>query len=219
MFLLRVLAALVKECKTPRPRALRAYLAHFHPMRERGELIVINHQGRGRRSLTRKCERIALVTLCVVGLILPTRAQQASGPSGDGAAAASQPSAAQPDAKEQEILQELDAMKKRIEELEAELKATRENGAQPAARAAASATTAGATTAPAPASPAAASPSTPGADRVGEEPTGEERKDRSVFRLGLDVAERQSAQQRYSLRYAIFHAGNSGGYHLQLRFQ
>jgi hypothetical protein len=148
---------MVRESLTPAPRALKAYLARFHPERQRGELIVINHQGQGQISLTKRGERIALVALFSAGLTLPMRAQQAGGPSGSEAASTSQVSAAAADAKEQQILQELDAMKKRIEELEAELKAARESVAAPA-KTAANAATPGATTTPAPASSTAASP-------------------------------------------------------------
>src|SRR5579872_157308 len=41
-FLVRVLAALIKECAAPRHRKVEAYLAKVYPLRKRGELIVMN---------------------------------------------------------------------------------------------------------------------------------------------------------------------------------
>jgi hypothetical protein len=77
---------------------------------------------------TKKVEWISLLILAVAGLVLPLHSQEASsGPSANGASAADSAtpvSVAQQKAP-QEILLELDAMKKRIEELEAQLKQRR----------------------------------------------------------------------------------------------
>lgn len=123
---------------------------------------MIDYQRQGRTSLAKKGERIALAALFAAGLTLPMRAQQAGASSQNGADAAAQPGATSADAKEQEIQQELDAMKKRIAELEAELKAARANGAQagPAATAATTAPTSSSAGANAPSGAPAPSPTT-----------------------------------------------------------
>jgi putative OmpL-like beta-barrel porin-2 len=133
-FLLRVLFALAKEATSPPRRALRAYLARFNPSKRQGELIVMNPEAVKRKLPARTGERIALVALLAAGLALPLRAQQATGgPSAhdanDGTAINPQVSTGTPQAP-REVLEELAAMKKRIEQLETELKA-REGGADP----------------------------------------------------------------------------------------
>src|SRR5690348_14234717 len=74
---------------------------------------------------TKTGERIALLIMATTGLVLPLHSQQASsGPSANGVSTSdpATPVSASPQKAPQEILLELDAMKKRIEELEAQLK-------------------------------------------------------------------------------------------------
>ena len=66
-FLLRVLAALVKESKFPAHRALKAYHAKFHPRRKRGELIEMP-DAVARGFIPNVGKRIALGLLVILGL-------------------------------------------------------------------------------------------------------------------------------------------------------
>jgi len=59
-FLLRVLAALVKEGMSLHSSAVRVHLAKFNPSRKRGELIEMNSGTLDRNSPGRTGERIAL---------------------------------------------------------------------------------------------------------------------------------------------------------------
>ena len=59
-FLLRVLAALVKEEMNTRPRTVQFYMAKFTPSGRRGELIVMNPESREREMPTRADQRMAL---------------------------------------------------------------------------------------------------------------------------------------------------------------
>ena len=154
-FLLRFLVALFKECWIVPPRAVRVYLAKFNPTRRQGELIIMNSSSQQLKFSARTGERIALVALAAAALVLPLHSQQASsGPSANGgsAADAATPVSAGQQKVPQEILLELDAMKKRIEELEAQLK-KRDGVEQPIAATAAATTTA--TVAPSANTPAA----------------------------------------------------------------
>ena len=129
-FLLRVLFALVKEAISLPPSPLRVYLAKFNPRKQQGELIVMNPEAVQRKFPSRTGERAALIALLSAGLTLPLRAQQANGgPSADESPTGVEASPSSP-AVPREIVAELEAMKKRIEELEAQLKA-RQNEAPP----------------------------------------------------------------------------------------
>jgi putative OmpL-like beta-barrel porin-2 len=127
-FLLRVLVALVKESVGRPRRAAVGYLTRFFPSQLRrstrsGELIMINPELQTRRVLTRTGERIALMALLAGGLVLPLHSQQtANGASATGNPANPQASGSSQQQAPQEVLQELDAMKKRIEQLETQLK-------------------------------------------------------------------------------------------------
>ena len=59
-FLLRVLAALVKEGVRVPPSTVRVHFAKFHPTRRRGELIEINPPVQGRKPPTGTDQRIAI---------------------------------------------------------------------------------------------------------------------------------------------------------------
>jgi Putative beta-barrel porin-2, OmpL-like. bbp2 len=133
-FLLRVLLAFVKDALSGSHRHRRMHLAKFMPPRRRGERIVMNIQNNKSRFPLTRGGRIAVVVLAMAGLSVPMRSQQtASGPSANGNTADAKSSASDQQVSE-EVLQELDAMKKRIEQLEAELR-TRGSQPQPAAAA------------------------------------------------------------------------------------
>jgi hypothetical protein len=142
IFLLRVLVALVKEAMHMPPEPVKVYLARFYPSRfhrsrfalhERGELIVMTSEEQQRKFPSKTGERIAMVVLVTVGLVYPIHAQQASsGPSANQNDSADTPASTSTLPVPQQILLELEAMKKRIDELEAQLK-QRESVAQPAA--------------------------------------------------------------------------------------
>jgi len=121
VFMLRILAALLRERKSLSPQPMRVYFAKFNPVKRRGELIVMNFKNDVRKSAVETGKRAALIVVAAGLLTHPLHGQQAAqNPSTEAsnqtAAAASQPT-------DQEIVQELAAMKKRIEQLEAELKA------------------------------------------------------------------------------------------------
>jgi hypothetical protein len=139
IFLLRVLAALVREAGQPAPEPVKLYLAKFHPSPasvwksisydQQGELIVMKAGLQTYRLPGRSGERMTFVILIALvlisgGLVRPAGAQQspaaASFKETDSGSASA---AAKPEAVPQEVLLELEAMKKRIEQLEAQLKA------------------------------------------------------------------------------------------------
>ena len=125
-FLSWVLAGLLKDLRSRVPHKIKAYLAVFRPKRKRGELFEMPLRPQVRAKSRGKGERIALVMLASAGIAIPLHAQQTS-------SAASAPSAAQASDSHQkvpqEVLQELDAMRKRIDQLEAQLK--QQNAEQP----------------------------------------------------------------------------------------
>ncbi len=137
IFLVRVLAALVREAMQRPPEPVKVYLAKFHPSHasarksisygQRGELIIMNADSQHYGSRARTGERIAFVLLIALiagGWVRPANAQQTPAvASFKEADSASTSAGTKPEAVPQEVLQELDAMKKRIEQLEAQLKA------------------------------------------------------------------------------------------------
>ena len=68
VFLLRVLAALVQESKSPAPRAMKAYHAKFLPPRKRGELIQMTPDAVTRRFSAGTGQRIALSLFVILSL-------------------------------------------------------------------------------------------------------------------------------------------------------
>ena len=120
-FMLRVLWALLSEWMAPAPLSIKGYLARFVPSRKRGEVIMMNGGILKRKVPTKSAERIALAGLLAVSLAVPLHGQQiltnAKGP--NPAAVQASPTSQQVP---QEVLDELEAMKKRIEQLEAQLK-------------------------------------------------------------------------------------------------
>jgi hypothetical protein len=93
----------------------------------------MHHDVQIRKRLTKSVERIALIVLVAIGIAIPLHAQQATkGPQPASPSGSPEGSSAKSDsAVSQQVLQELDAMKKRIEELEAQLR-QRNAGPQPA---------------------------------------------------------------------------------------
>ncbi len=133
VFMLRVLAALLRERKRLSPERMRVYFAKFNPVKRRGELIVMDSKSYVHKSALETGKRAALIIVAAVLLGLPLHGQQTG--NGDSAAAtgAGSPQASEANQqRDQEIVQELAAMKKRIEQLEAELK-QHESAEQPAA--------------------------------------------------------------------------------------
>jgi len=136
VFMLRFLSALLREGKNVSPPPIRVYFAKFNPAKPRGELIVMNSKNDVHKSAVETGKRAVLIVVAAVLLVLPLHGQQPANeaPAGASGSAGLQTSAANPQT-EQEILQELAAMRKRIEQLEAKLKAQNEK-APPAASAA-----------------------------------------------------------------------------------
>jgi Putative beta-barrel porin-2, OmpL-like. bbp2 len=123
VFMLRFLDALLKEGKSLSPRPIRVYFAKFNPVKRRGELIVMNPKNYAHKSVVETGKRAAFIVLAAVLLTLPLHGQHTptdvpavtAVPSNQQASAANQQT-------QQEIVEELAAMKKRIEQLEAALK-------------------------------------------------------------------------------------------------
>ncbi len=116
-FMLRVLMAFVKEFRAGARQGYAVPVAEHRPARKQERLLVL-HADSCCGTLAPKMVRGALLTcLLCSGLVLPAKCQQNSGQS-------SPNSEAKADKQQipQEVLQELDAMKKRIEQLEGQLK-------------------------------------------------------------------------------------------------
>jgi hypothetical protein len=115
-FFLRTLSAFLQQARVAPPGAVRIHFAKFSPVKKKGELIVMNHTDEKDKFSERKTGgRIALLVLFATAYTLPLHSQQFTGNKESTVAPASQQVS-------QEVLQELDAMKKRIEQLEAQLK-------------------------------------------------------------------------------------------------
>ena len=113
IFLLCVLVALLRETWSASRGALTFHFVKFIPRsKKRGELIVIN-PGEGRKQPMKSGKRVGLMIMGAVLLVLPSHAQQT------GSSDQQIPPA---------VAKELDAMKQRIEQLEAELKAKQAGG-------------------------------------------------------------------------------------------
>ncbi len=121
-FFVRVLVALVEERISSPPHTLQVYLAKFTP-RKQGELIVMNPEAVKRKLPAHTGERAALVALLAAGLALPLHGQQ---PTHSPAAEKESTNGSQVGGSTaqvpREILEELESMKRRIEQLEAQLK-------------------------------------------------------------------------------------------------
>jgi hypothetical protein len=122
-FLLRFLVALLKECRSLPPQSVKLYFAKFTPSKQRGGLIIMNPDVNKREFPIKAGKRVALVVLVATCLALPLHGQEATNAaSGNGASSAAPQATAADQQSQQEIMNELAAMKKRIEQLEAELK-------------------------------------------------------------------------------------------------
>jgi hypothetical protein len=121
--MLRILGALLKERKNLSPQAIEVYFAKFNPVKRRGELIVMNSKNYVRKSAVQAGKRAVLMVVTIALLTLPLHSQQTASGDANGASGSASPQArASTQQTDQEIVQELAAMKKRIEQLEAELK-------------------------------------------------------------------------------------------------
>jgi hypothetical protein len=123
IFMSRFLAALLKEEKSLHALPIRVYFAKFNPAKRRGELIIMNSKNYMPKSAKETGKRAVFIVLLTVLLSLPLRGQQTATDvsSGDSGSPNQEASPAGPQT-QQEIVQELAAMKKRIEQLEAALK-------------------------------------------------------------------------------------------------
>jgi len=123
VFMLRFLVALLKESTGPQ-RQVSIYLARFNPSKRRGELIVMNSNSFARKVIFETSKRAAFIVVAGVLLTLPLHGQQtaADAPAPASVSSDQQATGAPTAESEQEIVQELAAMKKRIEQLEAALK-------------------------------------------------------------------------------------------------
>ena len=123
VFMLRFLAALLRERKSLSPRPMRVYFAKFNPAKRRGELIIMNSKSYEHKSAVETGKRAAFIVVAALALTLPLHGQHTASdvPAAASVSANPQASAATPQS-EQEIVQELAAMKKRIEQLELALK-------------------------------------------------------------------------------------------------
>src|SRR5271165_6052268 len=118
-FMLRFLAALLSEGNSRSTQPIRAYFARFNPAKRRGEVIFMNSKNRVHKSAVETGKRAAFVIAAAALLTLPMHGQHTpnDAPGVTAVQSNQQTSAATPQS-EAEIVQELAAMKKRIEQLE-----------------------------------------------------------------------------------------------------
>ena len=119
--MLRFLAALLREGKSLSPRPVRVHFAKFNPSKRRGELIIMD--SKSYKSAVETGKRAVLIVIAAALLTLPLHGQHTASdvPAAASVSTNQQANAATPQS-EQEIVQELAAMKKRIEQLELALK-------------------------------------------------------------------------------------------------
>jgi len=122
LFMLRVLIALLAESKNLSPQPLTIYFAKFIPVQRRGELIVMNSKNYARKSAVETGKRAALAVIAAALLTLPLHGQHTPNAPGDTSVSSNPQTLTAGPQSEQEIVQELAAMKKRIEQLELALK-------------------------------------------------------------------------------------------------
>jgi hypothetical protein len=129
-FLLRVLVALLKEARSWQPRTAKIYLAKFNLSRKRGELIFMNSTKREKSSL--EAGKRAALTVLAVALLAPLlRGQQITPNPSDSAGSTNPASSTGSGQIPPAIAKELDAMKQRIAQLEAELEQHQAEGQPP----------------------------------------------------------------------------------------
>ena len=121
-FMMRFLIALLKEGKSQPPQRVKVHFAKFIPSKRRGELIVIKPEAL-QRKLPLQAAKCAAFFVAIALAALPLHSQQsASNPnnSDNHASTSNQQNT-------EAIQKELDAMKQRIAQLEAELKKHQES--------------------------------------------------------------------------------------------
>ncbi len=121
MFMLRFLAALLKE-GSGSPRRVSVYFARFNPPKRRGELIVMNSKNYVSKSAVEAGKRAAFIVVAAALIALPLHGQHTPNDVAAGGSESPEQQANATPKTEDEIVQELAAMKKRIEQLEAALK-------------------------------------------------------------------------------------------------
>src|SRR5579872_3593906 len=122
VFMLRFLVALLKESNGSQ-RPVRVYFARFSPAKRRGELIVMNSKSYMRKTAVEASKRAAFVVVAAALLTLPLHGQEtAAAPTAASVSPGEQAAGAPTAESEQQIIEELAVMKKRIEQLEAALK-------------------------------------------------------------------------------------------------
>lgn len=123
VFMLRFLAALLKEGRSRSLQPLRVYFARFNPPKRRGELIIMNSRNDVHKSAAEMTKRAAFIVMAAALLTVPMHGQHTPNevPGVTPVPPQQQAVAATPQS-EQEIVEELAAMKKRIEQLELALK-------------------------------------------------------------------------------------------------
>jgi hypothetical protein len=123
--MLRLLAAVLKEGKSLSPQPITVYFTKFNPAERDRELIIMNTKHYTHKSAVEIGRWASFIVIVAVAaaLTLPLYGQQTStAPSAPASGSANQQAAAANPQTQQEIIEELAAMKKRIEQLEAELK-------------------------------------------------------------------------------------------------
>jgi hypothetical protein len=119
-FLLWVLAGMVKELIAPALRRLHESLSAMQPVHKKNDLILISIDSHRGKFLKKTGEGIAMLTLACVGMSLHAQGQQ---PSPILPATSASPDAGSGTQQVPlEVIQELDAMKHRIEQLESQLR-------------------------------------------------------------------------------------------------
>jgi hypothetical protein len=123
--MLRLLAAVSKEGKSLSPQPITVYFTKFNPAERDRELIIMNTKHYTHKSAVEIGRWASFIVIVAVAaaLTLPLYSQQTSNaPAAPASGSANQQAAAANPQTQQEIIEELAAMKKRIEQLEAELK-------------------------------------------------------------------------------------------------
>lgn len=120
VFFIWVLHGLLTDLTSRVPRRIKAYAAIFRPSRKHGELIEMPLRTQVISKRRSKGERIAIVMLACVGTALPLHAQQTS--SSPSTRSSGTQAGVSNKRVPQEVIEELEAMRKRIDQLEAELK-------------------------------------------------------------------------------------------------
>src|SRR5262249_26862635 len=121
LFMLRVLAALLRESRGKRPTPLTVHFSKFIPAKKHGELIVINHEARNQK-FTHEARRAAFVIAALIMLTPLVRGQET---------ASQAPASAKEVQELRDLVRQLQA---KVDKLEGEQKkAGKDPSAQPAA--------------------------------------------------------------------------------------